>query len=153
MTPLHLPKHDRGPGRRERERVGGGGGVRDVNHKPATSAGNWMVFICISSCIIHQHHFTTAQNITFILQMLIYVKQLIWETSELSSIKDPATFIFFCLHGCDSTCACVCIRTHTYHSFLDLQLGVCVCVWQLVLALRMPASCQESVWFKWWVNT
>lgn len=74
-----MPPHmqEREPEEGERWRDGGGGGVGDVNHKPATSAGNWMALICISSCMIHQHHFTTVQNITFILQMLIYDKQLI----------------------------------------------------------------------------
>lgn len=75
--------------------AGGGGWVR--NHKPATSAGNRMHLVCICSCMIHQHHFTRVQNITFILQMLIYDKQLIWETSEPGSIKDPVTFTSFCL--------------------------------------------------------
>lgn len=82
--------------------AGGGGWVR--NHKPATSAGNRMHFICIRSCMIHQHHFTRVQNITFSLQMLIYDKQLIWETSELGSIKDPLTFTSFCPFACP-TCA------------------------------------------------
>lgn len=74
--------------------AGGGGWVR--NHKPTTSAGNRMCLICICSCMIHQHHFTRVQNITFILQMLIYDKQLIWETSELGNMKDPVTFTSFC---------------------------------------------------------
>lgn len=86
----------------QRGRGGGGGGVRDVNHKPATSAGKWMALICISSCMIHQHHFTTVQNITFILQMLIYDKQLIWETSDLRSTKD----IYFLLSE-EVECVCV----------------------------------------------
>lgn len=116
------PTSQRGEGKRETERV------RNVNHKPATSAGNWMALICISSCIIHQHHFTTVRNITFILQMLIYVKQLIWETSESSSIKDPATFIFFCLHECDS----ICIWTHTRPLPFWTFICVCVCVWACV---------------------
>lgn len=75
--------------------AGGGGWVR--NHKPTTSAGNCMHVICIHSCMIHQHHFNRVQNITFILQMLIYDKQLIWETSELGSMKEPVTFTSFCL--------------------------------------------------------
>ena len=75
--------------------AGGGGWVR--NHKPTTSAGNRMRFICICSCMIHQHHFTRVQNIPFILQMLIYDKQLIRETSEPGSIKDPVTFTSLCL--------------------------------------------------------
>lgn len=132
---------------RERARDGGGGGVRDVNYKPATSAGNWMALICICSCMIHQHHFTTVRNITFILQMLIYDKQRIWETSELRSIKDPVTFIFFCLHEC--VCAGASIHAHTHPSPLDLQLDVCMCVClsmcafvfgQLVLAICHTAT-------------
>lgn len=154
-----LPKQERGPEKGERTREGGGGGVRDVNYKPATSAGNWMALICISSCMIHQHHFTTVRNITFILQMLIYDKQRIWETSELRSIKDPVTFIFFCLHEC--VCAGASIHAHTHPSPLDLQLDVCMCVCICVWTVspgymshshRLLSSCQEQVWFKWWVN-
>ena len=95
-----------------------------------------MALICIASCIIHQHHFTTVQNITFILQMLIYVKQLIWETSELRSMKDPTTFIFFCLHECDSVCVCVCVCVClcvcTYPSLPSVLSTLRVCIWTCV---------------------
>lgn len=114
------------PTLRKRERswkgwagAGGGGWVR--NHKPATSAGNRMHLICICSCMIHQHHFTRVQNITFILQMLIYDKQLIWETSEPGSIKDFVTFTF-------------CLRQRVCWSFRmsHVRIGVrTVCVPQL----------------------
>lgn len=116
----------RGPVKWQRGRGGGGGGVRDVNHKPATSAGKWMALICISSCMIHQHHFTTVQNITFILQMLIYDKQLIWETSDLRSIKDPLTFIFFCLKKWSVfVWASASMHAHTHPVPLGFHLSVC----------------------------
>lgn len=96
-----------GGGGAERGWAGAGGGGWVRNHKPATSAGNRMHFICIRSCMIHQHHFTRVQNITFSWQMLIYDKQLIWETSELGSIKDPLTFTSFCLRSaCAAAFAC-----------------------------------------------
>lgn len=79
--------------------------------------------------------------------MLIYVKQLIWETSESSSIKDPATFIFFCLHERDSTDArasvCVPTHDHPFNSVCEsvcVHLSVCEIVFgQLVLALSNTA--------------
>lgn len=172
-APTHVtptpPKAREGTRRRGEREEADGLGMWITN--PATSAGNWMAaLICIASCIIHRHHFTTVRNITFILQMLIYVKQLIWETSELKSMKDPTTFLFFCLHECDSVCVCVCVHAHTHPSPLDLQL--CVCVFDLACALVFDLACalvfgqldlaeprgglsprQESVWFKWWVGT
>lgn len=63
--------------------------------------------------------------------MLIYVKQLIWETSESSSIKDPATFIFFCLHERDSTP--VPMYAHLpMITPLTLRVRVCACIWACV---------------------
>lgn len=63
--------------------------------------------------------------------MLIYVKQLIWETSESSSIKDPATFIFFCLHERDSTPMPMYAHLPMITP-LTLRVRVCACIWACV---------------------
>lgn len=111
--------------------VGGCGRGMWIAHRRANFY--WIALICMSSCIIHRHRFATARNITFILQMLIYVKQLIWETSESSSIKDPATFIFFCLQERDSMCARACVRAPTHdHPFNCVCESVCACIWVCV---------------------
>lgn len=117
----------RGPEGEERGRDGGGGGVRDVNHKLATSAGNWMALICISSCIIHQHHFTTVRNITFILQMLIYVKQLILRNFRVELHKRSCD-IYFLLSAWAWQCVCWCLYVRTYPSRPYGPSVECVCV-------------------------
>lgn len=93
--------------------AGGDGWVR--NHKPTTLAGNRMHLICICLWMIHHNRFTRVQNLTFILQMVIYDKQLIWKTSELESIKDPVTFTSFC--------HCVCWNLRMFHVGIGVRTG------------------------------
>lgn len=149
-----LKSQKRGPVKWQRGGGGGGAGVRDVNHKPATSAGKWMALICISSCMIHQHHFTTVQNITFILQMLIYDKQLIWETSDLRSIKDPLTFIFFCLKKRSVfVWAGASVHAHSHPVPLGFHLSVCrVCVSACVCQAAFRPSFSEAGQRHWAVR-
>lgn len=127
-TCTHAPLQSKGEKGRD-----GGCGSEECESQTSDFSCNWMAFICISSCMIQQHHFTTVRNITFILQMLIYDKQLIWETSYLRSIKDNVTFIFFCLQDC--VCATASIHTNILLSPLGLQLDVSMCVWIGSLAI------------------
>lgn len=83
-----------------------GGGWKELEEADGWEITNQQLQLatgCTSSAYAHAWFISITlpecKNITFSLQMLIYDKQLIWETSELGSIKDPLTFTSFCLRS------------------------------------------------------